>query len=551
MKQTTALATAMSLACVAGAAQAGNFTFTDDADWDTGIYASTNSGPPGADDQVQLDPNIVTQFDFIWVAASGRDGAVLIDTDHVDPDGVSTLADSAAGNGAVLGEYRTAPQGQPGNPSRTTVDLNGDVWIGNRNAAAGGGSAVKITSNPGAGPTSSGVWNGATFDRLDWDNAGSADTNGGTSTADDVAITQYIRTDSTNNRTIAIDASNNVWIGGTGNRWHNAYTEDGVKIGNTSTVPEGGYGGLIDGNGILWSSDFSASTIARYDTNAPDPASSYIGSVTTGGQSYGLGIDSGGNIWNSHWTSGTISKLDSNGNLLFTRSTGGNGGRGVAVTPDDNIWVANSFTGNVTRLDNNGDIVSLIPVGNTPTGVSVDSNGKVWVTNLGSDDVVRIDPATNQIDLRVELGGNADPYNYSDMTGSVSGGVTNPTGNWVSGAIDGGSALTIWEQVFWNQEPEGDIPVGTTLDVQLRVADTEAGLSGLAWTSFASGDTVGLQGQYAQIRAVFTRPGTQGAPTPVLSDVTLTTSAIPLPATGWLVIGGLAALAGLRRRRAA
>ena len=544
----------MSLAWGVGAAQAGNFTFTNDADWDTGNFASTNSGPPGADDQVQLDPNIVTQFDFIWVAASGRDGAVLIDIDHVDPDGISTLADSAAGNGAVLGEYRTAPQGQPGNPSRTTVDLNGDVWIGNRNAASGGGSAVKITSNPGVGPTSTGVWNGATFDRLEWDNAGGADTNGGTSTADDVAITQYIRTDSTNNRTIAIDKNNNVWIGGLGNRWHNAYTEDGVKIGGTSTTQEGGYGGLIDGNGILWSSDWSNFTIARYDTNAPDPASSYLGSVTTGGSSYGLGIDSGGNIWNSHFNSGTVSKLDSSGTLLGTFNLGlgtGSESRGVAVTPDDNVWVASTTKDTVTRLDNNGNVLAQIVVGDGPTGVSVDSNGKVWVTNREDDDVVRIDPTTNMVDLRVELGSNANPYNYSDMTGSVSGGITNPTGNWVSGAIDSGSALTIWEQVFWNQEAEGDIPAGTTLDVQLRVADTEAGLAGLAWTPFASGDAVGLQGQYAQIRAVFTRQGTPGAPTPVLSDVTLTTSAIPLPATGWLVIGGLAALAGLRRRRAA
>ena len=35
-------------------AAAGTYTFTNDADWNAGTYTSTNSGPPGADHQVQL-----------------------------------------------------------------------------------------------------------------------------------------------------------------------------------------------------------------------------------------------------------------------------------------------------------------------------------------------------------------------------------------------------------------------------------------------------------------------------------------------------------------
>lgn len=559
----------IALVAMTSVASAGSFTFTNDADWDTGSYASTNSGPPGADNQVQLDPNIVTQFDFIWVAASGRDSAVLIDTTYDDAtdglvnDGVATLAESAAGSGAILGEYLTRPSGMAGNPSRTTVDLNGDVWIGNRNEAGGGkGSIVKITSNPDAGPTSSGVWNGSTFNRLDWSNASSADSLGGTSTATDVAIKQYIRTDSTNNRTIAIDANNNVWVGGLGNRKHNAYDTNGTKIGGTADAREGGYGGVIDGNGILWSSDWSANTIARYDTNAADPASSYIGSVFTGGPSYGLAVDGNGRIWNSHYSSNTISRIDPNGGgpgipaVDFTVSSGGSHSRGVAVTTDNHIWVANSVSNTVTRLDNNGNLLATIPVGAYPTGVSVDSNGKVWVTNLSSNNVMRIDPAggggLGAVDLTVDLGSGANPYNYSDMTGSTVGGITNPTGTWLSGAIDGGLLGTMWDEIFWNTEAEGTIPTGSGIDVQVRVADTVAGLSGLGWTSYASGDALNLIGRYAQIKATLTRPGSQGALTPVFSDVTLTTKTdvIPLPATLWLLIGGVMTLFGIGRRRA-
>jgi streptogramin lyase len=545
---------------LAGAASAGSFKFDVDADWDTGTYNSTNSGPPGVDDQVQLNPNIVTQFDFIWVALSGRNSVALIDTDHVDADGVSTTADSAAGMGAVRGEYYSAPQGQNGNPSRTTVDINGDVWVGNRDAASGGGSAVKITSTPGDGATtSSGIWNGSTFDRLGWSNAGGADTNGGTSTATDDAIQLYIRTDSTNNRTIAIDSANDVWIGGLGNRWHAKYDGDtGAQIGTTSTVREGGYGGVIDGNGILWSSDWSASTIARYDTNAADPGSSYLGSVSTGGPSYGLGVDNDGNIWNSHYDNGTVSKLDASGSLIGTYSLGlgtGTNSRGVAVTPDNNIWVASSARDTVTRLDNNGNVLAQINVGDYPTGVSVDSNGKVWVTNqannINGNSVMRIDPATNQVDLKVELGSGAAPYNYSDMTGSLVGGITNPTGSWVSGAIDGGLLGTKWDTLSWN----ADVPADTSLSLFVRAADTVAGLSGLAWKELANGADVGLMGQFAQIRALFTRQGGAiGAPTPILYDVTLTTAdpgVVPLPASVWLLGGGMLALWRLRARRAA
>ncbi|MGC9420106.1 MAG: VPLPA-CTERM sorting domain-containing protein, partial [Rhodovulum sp.] len=576
MRRSTALATSLVAMVAAGAASAGSFTFTNDADWDTGSYSSTNSGPPGADDQVQLDPNIVTQFDFIWVAASGRGTAVLIDTDYDDAtdgivnDGVASLAESQAGSGAVLGEYRTAPSGRATNPSRTTVDINGDVWIGNRDESSGGlGSAVKITATPGEGATtSSGTWNGSTFDALAWTNAGGADNLGGTSTAQDDAIELYIRTPSTNNRTIAIDANNDVWIGGYGDKEHAKYDGDtGAQIG--SSAFGGGYGGVIDGNGILWSSNWSSNTIYRYDTTAADAASGALSPVTTGGPSYGLGVDNDGNIWNTHYSNRTVSKLAPDGTLLATYSSGGYLSRGVAVTPDNTIWIANSGDDTVTRLATDGTLLATIRVGDYPTGVSVDSNGKVWVTNQGNgfngNSVMRIDPAmidgsvpanvasSAAVDLRVDLGAGANPYNYSDMTGSLVGGITNPTGTWLSGAIDGGVGA-IWDKVFWNEEAEGLIPTGSDIDVFVRVADTIAGLSGGVWTSYESGDTLNLAGQYAQIRAVLTRPGGPGAATPILSDVRLTTfdgGVVPLPATAWLLFGGIAALVGFGRRRQA
>lgn len=535
---------------------AATFTFTDDTDWDLGLYTSTNSGPPGANDQLQLNPNILTPFNHIWVALSGRNSVVRINTDHQDTDGVVTLDDSAAGAGAVYGEYLSRPNGRYGNPSRTTVDQNGDVWVGNRDEAGGGqGSIVKISATP-TGTTSTGVWDASTgtFDRLDWSNTGGADNLGGTSTATDSALMQYVRTDGTRVRTMAIDANNNLWAGGYTNKVHNLIDGDtGAKldvndaVAGTQTsinLSPGGYGGLVDGNGVLWSSGWYGTSIARYD-----PATGVQTNVAAGGKSYGLGIDSQGNIWNSHYDQRTVSKISSDGTLVGTYSVGYLA-RGVAVTSDDDVWVANSGDNTVTRLKNDGTFAATINVGTYPTGVSVDSNGKVWVTNKNSNSVMRINPLTNAVDLTIELGAGAYPYNYSDMTGTVVTGTTNPTGTWRY-VQDGGVSGLEWDQIFWSEF----VPDGSGLTIQARAANTMADLDSLAYTTYnQSGNLIGLLGRYLEVKAIFTRDGADGS-SPILYDLSFTskdgTQPVPEPST--LVLFGVAGLAlvgtQLRRRK--
>jgi hypothetical protein len=132
------------------------------------------------------------------------------------------------------------------------------------------------------------------------------------------------------------------------------------------------------------------------------------------------------------------------------------GSTGVAVTPiDNNVWIANRNPGTVTRLDNDGNVVAVIETGNTPTGVAVDAAGKVWATNLGSDNVVRIDPnagtdGLGAVDLTVDLGPGAGPYNYSDMTGAVVVGSTSPQGFWTV-IQDSGKLGFEWGRITWNK----------------------------------------------------------------------------------------------------
>ena len=517
-------------------------TYTTDADFDQGAFLNVTTGEPG--EGLELSTT-TTPFPFIWVAASARGTIVRIDVN----------------TGVVLGEYKTAPTGFGLNPSRTTVDLFGNVWTGNR-AEQGfigptrHGSVVKVgltiggtrtngdsTPNPvgnylappytyntcldrdsdGLIKTSRGL-----LDIRPWVNAtdGAGSTDGAphiakVQDADDECILIFQRTPGADAvRHLSVDANNDVWIGGYPfalRMFHKLDETTGAILAsfNSAIYGCGGYGGLIDGNGIMWSASLSQHKLLRYDIGAG------TGTCVSVPNSYGLGIDTNGDIWNSRWTHNAIKKLTPAGGTIFDVPTGSANNRGVAVTPaDNNVWTASSGSHGVSRLSNAGAVLGFIPTGITPTGVAVDSNGKVWVTNRDSNNVSRIDPtvgAFGVVDLTVPLGAGAGPYNYSDMTGQIAVGSTSAQGMW-NIVQDSGAAGTEWGIVSWNNEPEGEEPGGSSIMVEVRTSDTEAGLAGESFFEVSNGVQFSSFGQFIEVRATL-----KAGSTPVLSDISVST----------------------------
>ena len=340
--------------------------YTLDADFDQGTLVNVNHNVA---DQLQLDSE-ATPFEFIWVAASGRGTIVKIDT----------------GTGVILGEYWSAPQNRPKNPSRTTVDSNGNVWAGNRDEADGGkGSIVHIgleengqcvdRNGNGVIDTSTGLG-----DIKPWPNAGGVDTNGGVTTAEDECIIHYVRTAGTDVRTVAVDGSNR--------RLGRRVEQPGARAARLQRQ-RGGRHSVQPGLRRLWRTGGSLTACCgrlrrtngccattrdpRRQLHQPRAVLLRLGRrqrTTTSG------IPSGRTI--------SVVKLNAAGGVAWTKPTGGSElPRRCADQRrrclDRKQWQQHRNSARQRRQSGRRPS----PSGTSPTGVAVDRAGKVWVTNLG------------------------------------------------------------------------------------------------------------------------------------------------------------------------
>jgi streptogramin lyase len=405
------------------------------------------------------------ELNYIWVANSSKGTVVLIDTKTQKP----------------VAEYKTAPDGQPKNPSRTTTDKDGNVWVTNRD----GNSVIKIGLEANGGwidKNGNGVCDTSTGlgDIRAWTNANGADTAGGVNTAADECILEYIKVSSSGTRHLSVDEDNNVWVSGTGNRKFDLIQnvrnsklgiEKAKIIRTEQSVGYGGYGGLItyvNGKGVIWSSN----PLLRWEVDKPLSGSNggnWIGYNVAG--SYGLGVDSKGNVWNSTLGgNGHIYKYNPSGALIASYPQGASGAQGVAIDKNDHVWVAHSLYSNtIGHLDNNGRYIETITVtsgANTgPTGIAISEDNKIWVTCYnGMVKVYQLGAAPDYkatLEKTIQLDGNL--YNYSDMTGST-----------LVGTVYNGTHIieTEFNNIVWNSLTwEGENAFGELVDVSISASE--------------------------------------------------------------------------------
>jgi len=418
-----------------------------------------------------------TTFPFIWIANSG--------------EGTISKLDTRTGN--ELGRYRTS-EGN-GNPSRTTVDKEGNVWVGNRSnntitkiGLSEWGQCIDKNKN-GVIDTSQGATDIKNWGEDECLLLHIALAYNGVDTPSDI-------------RLVAIDKDNNVFAGG---RYQTSLFKvngaTGEIIGAVNTL-QGHYGGVVDKYGNLWSMQYASGKVQKITNNMSTKEL-----ISLGHKGYGIAIDKYGKIWTTEHGSifSTFDPADPTATLKVFDQTDSYYAQGIACDGNGDIFIAGSSSQSLVghykqRFSADGtfegvDFVTNYAVGQGPIGVAVDSQGKVWSANYHANSASRIDPITGEV---ANFPAGATPYNYSDMTGNVVRNITTRQGTWEA-VFDGKELDFLWNQVTWRLKQA--LPVGTMVKVFVKVSNSNNDWGALPYIEVANGARLSNSaGQYAKLK---------------------------------------------------
>lgn len=358
-------------------------------------------------------------FSLIWIANS--------------PEGTVSKIDTQTG--VELARYYTGPTNGADDPSRTSVNLAGDVAVTNRSGgiakfAARDGDCIDANGN-GTIDTSTGPGDVRPFGEdecllwhLPLPNGGS-NTQGPRPTAWDAGAT---------NNPCAAD-SFRVWVG---------YYDIGINsghfyrlAGNDGTILDevvtpnwsvdgsasyGPYGGAVDSSGNFWTSGLRG-PLVRIDGGSLDVQQWEFPSES---DAYGMTLDADGHVWTAG-LSGRLTHFDPNTETFETFDTGASQLRGLQIDREGTLWAAVNGGCALAQFDvatrTMVNAAIELPGCGTPVGVSIDIDGFVWVPDQGANLAYKVDPVTY---ATTTTPGLVAPYTYSDMTGAGLGLVFNP-----------------------------------------------------------------------------------------------------------------------------
>lgn len=516
---------------VTGQVTAATKKYTTTGDFGLGTAFNVDT----ANNQVDL-ADVVSTFPVLWVANAGEDTVSRVDTT----------------TGKEVARYRTWFTGTPGYathlgnayagaaPSRTAVDQEGNVYVGNRHFDGRAPVLLKILSSGfidrngnGVEDTSKDLNNNGVIEPGEMlalvDSNANQVIDSSEILDERIAWATRLPSPAENNglgRSVSIDTQGNVWFGCYNTRrYYKIRGTDGVILSGPHVTNSSGdhtpYGSVIDGNNILWGAALS-NNLFKMDTTQPDnaaaksrfllPASNYgiaIGSVA-GIQHIYMG-GAGGARYIDFNTSTNIGTLPQCGS--------GVGSYGIATDGAGDVFIG--FTGGVRKCSGATGAqiwtAGLQAGGQTGFSVAVDSDQNVWllpfpgVAGAGPGVIAKYHGASGAA-MGVFPVGNS-PYTYSDATGiGIFQGQRQ--GNWRV-VQSSGLATDAWS-VQWNTEPQGTVPNGTTLVVEARTAATQGGLAAASFSPLTNGGQGCVNGNFIEVRAAL---ASSNASTPVLSDV--------------------------------
>jgi hypothetical protein len=347
-------------------------------------------------------------FSYIWIANSGQNTISKINT--------VTMVEE--------GRYLVRPDGL-GDPSRTSVNLSGDVVVASRN---GGITKVYATvercieSNGMPGIQTStdanylpwGVeecvawhtpmsylsqrpvaWTQGTF------NAGTCKWEG-----------QKLWTSGNNDTFQVTDAVLDIlYVNG-----DNGAVEQTIQINGVNPDFYGMYGAAVDGEGNFWGSQLGVGVLVNVDAQTFQYKTWPMAM-----SGYGMTVDSKGFVWTCSGSG--AARFDPMTETWQTVPAQGGGGcmedgKGTLYMSGNPSQIVAVDTMTLTVKD-------TLPIPSYAHGVSIDFYGNVWGVSLFEPYAYRVDPVTKVVDTFTGL---TSPYTYSDMTGFALSNAGTPTG---------------------------------------------------------------------------------------------------------------------------
>ncbi len=358
-------------------------------------------------------------FSFIWIANS--------------PEGTVSKIDTMTG--VEVARYYTGPTDGNDDPSRTSVNLAGDVAVTNRSGGitkfaarlddcvdTNGNGTIETSTGPGSvlpfGQDECMVWNIALPN-------GGTNQQGPRPTAWDAGAT---------NNPCAAD-SFRVWVGyfdraANQGHFYRLAGADGTVLDEvfapnwdlSGTATYGPYGGAVDIEANFWITGLRGPLVRIDGTSLAVQQWEFPADTDP----YGMTLDADGHPWTAG-LGGTLTHFDPATESFETFQIGNNQLRGLQIDREGSLWAAVNGTCGVAQFDwNTRTVINPnipLPGCGTPVGVSIDIEGNVWIPDQDANLAYKLDPLTYQTEITVGL---VEPYTYSDMTGAGLGLVFNP-----------------------------------------------------------------------------------------------------------------------------